>query len=609
MQIGVGIGITPFHFGGGNPILALFAAGEQGGFYDPSTMDGQFVDNLGTTPVTAAGDQVGLKMDKRLWGGRTLAQVMASQPNLVPSQDLTTWSFLNTSGNFSRTANSLHSENSLDGVYKSGIASGGSSVLGEINETKVVLSGSGTVRIVVYSGIGTTAATYGPIFLTGVPTEYKYYTPNTVSGSGGGFGIFGNGATPADCTVHSASYKDVPGNHRVQATAASRSILAREPVGGRRNLLVNTEEFNTTWAVQRCTVGVNAIAAPNGTLTADALVEDNQNGGRQFYQFFAKAGSSIQYTYSIFVKPALRTWIRLFPSTGGEVNGASQYYNLSGAGSLGSGSVAGSGFTNHGATITALPDGWYYLTLTFTTDANTAVNINAKGSTGDGLNTYQGVDGSTAFYLWGAQLELGSVATAYQRVGNTHDVTEAGKRDCWFWFYDGTDDGDATGNVDFSSVDKLFTTGGFSSFANTTAILFELGANYNTQAGSFYSVSGLNATLTGYSVASRGDASPGVNQTATFAIAIPRTKVVTGLHDISGDLTDLRLDSVSVATGTGDKGAGNFANQPLYFGRRAGSSIPFSGREYLSVIRAGIPTADQITAVERLIADRQGRTI
>lgn len=47
----------------------------------------------------------------------------------------------------------------------------------------------------------------------------------------------------------------------------------------------------------------------------------------------------------------------------------------------------------------------------------------------------------------------------------------------------------------------------------------------------------------------------------------------------------------------------------MYFGRRGGSTLPFSGREYLSVIRAGIPTADQIAAVERLIADRQGRTI
>lgn len=604
MQIGVGIGIPPFHFGGGDPVLALFTNGEQGGYYDPSSMDGQFVDNLGTTPVTAAGDQVGLKMDKRLWGGRTLAQVMASQPNLVPSQDLTTWSFLNTSGNFSRTANSLHSENSLDGVYKSGIASGGSSVLGEINETKVVLSGSGTVRIVVYSGIGTTAATYGPIFLTGVPTEYKYYTPNTVSGSGGGFGIFGNGATPADCTVHSASYKDVPGNHRVQATAASRSILAREPVGGRRNLLVNTEEFNTTWAVQRCTVGVNAIAAPNGTLTADALVEDNQNGGRQFYQFFAKASSSIQYTYSIFVKPALRTWIMLFPSTGGEVNGASQYYNLSGAGSLGSGSVAGSGFTNHGATITALPDGWYYLTLTFTTDANTAVNINAKGSTGDGLNTYQGVDGSTAFYLWGAQLELGSVATAYQRVGNTHDVTEAGKRDCWFWYYDGTDDGDATGSVDFSGTDKVFVSTGARKLSDAAQ-------------GSLIHLSGADiidlsfprsASITG------GTAIMGSAEMRAANATAPLTAVLTALYDRAGltvaDQVKLSTDGVAASTTSGSVTASsNFGARTMYFGRRGGSTLPFSGREYLSVIRAGIPIADQIAAVERLIADRQGRTI
>lgn len=46
-----------------NPIL-LFAAGEQGGWYDPSDLSTLFQDSAGTTPVTASGQPVGLILDK-----------------------------------------------------------------------------------------------------------------------------------------------------------------------------------------------------------------------------------------------------------------------------------------------------------------------------------------------------------------------------------------------------------------------------------------------------------------------------------------------------------------------------------------------------------------
>lgn len=44
--------------------LALFSDGAQGAWYDPSDLSTMFQDSGGTTPVTAAGDPVGLIMDK-----------------------------------------------------------------------------------------------------------------------------------------------------------------------------------------------------------------------------------------------------------------------------------------------------------------------------------------------------------------------------------------------------------------------------------------------------------------------------------------------------------------------------------------------------------------
>jgi hypothetical protein len=53
--------------------------------------------------------------------------------------------------------------------------------------------------------------------------------------------------------------------------------------------------------------------------------------------------------------------------------------------------------------------------------------------------------------VWGAQVETGSTATAYQRVGLTSDVTESGKRDCWGLLFDGSDDSLQTSEISFNT--------------------------------------------------------------------------------------------------------------------------------------------------------------
>ncbi|MBI1173374.1 hypothetical protein GC209_18455 [bacterium] len=57
---------------------ALFAAGEQGAWYDPSDRATLFQDNAGTTPVTAAGQSVGRVLDKS-GRGNHLVQITAAQ--------------------------------------------------------------------------------------------------------------------------------------------------------------------------------------------------------------------------------------------------------------------------------------------------------------------------------------------------------------------------------------------------------------------------------------------------------------------------------------------------------------------------------------------------
>jgi hypothetical protein len=78
MQIGLGLSLTNLR-GGFNP-SALFAAGEQGAWYDPSDITTLFQDDAGTTPVTAAGQSVGLMLDKSGRGNHATQANLAQRP-------------------------------------------------------------------------------------------------------------------------------------------------------------------------------------------------------------------------------------------------------------------------------------------------------------------------------------------------------------------------------------------------------------------------------------------------------------------------------------------------------------------------------------------------
>lgn len=61
-------------------ILALFADGKQGAWYDPSDLSTMFKDAAGTIPVTTNGDPVGRMLDKSGNGNHATQTVSASRP-------------------------------------------------------------------------------------------------------------------------------------------------------------------------------------------------------------------------------------------------------------------------------------------------------------------------------------------------------------------------------------------------------------------------------------------------------------------------------------------------------------------------------------------------
>jgi hypothetical protein len=173
--------------------------------------------------------------------------------------------------------------------------------------------------------------------------------------------------------------------------------------GARTNLCLQSEDLATTWVNTRSTETVNAIASPDGAVTADKLVEDataaNTHAIQQNFTF-----TNVVHTYSFFAKAGERNWIRgaIFDGT----TTWAAYFNLS-AGAIGT--ITGSAL----ASIQAYPNGWYRCTVT-----SAAATAAAAGSClmwlaeADNDITYDG-DGASGAYFWGAQLEAATFASSY----------------------------------------------------------------------------------------------------------------------------------------------------------------------------------------------------
>ena len=393
---------------------------------------------------------------------------------------------------------------------------------------------------------------------TGTKTGYLLAT----AGGSGVIAILG--ATAGETfSISNISVKELPGNHATQATAASRPIYGIEPFGGRRNLLTFTEQFdNAVWAVIN---GASKISAASFSLNAP---------NSRFYQgvtMAAGAAYTLQFTFSAGDEGKS---IRL------------TYYD----------SFFGWILTPD---ITIPSSG--LLTYTFT-PVNSATFAGVQGaSTQSGTTTF------TIFSGKGAQLETGSVASAYQRVTDQWNVTEAGKASVSYLAFDGTDDFLVTGTIT-PGIDKAQVFAGVRKLSDAASgMVAELSTSWASNAGTLFLHAPESSGTGAYSGGSRGAAGLQLTQRVVFNSTAPDTRVVTFTHDISGDLTVGRMDGVQQGTATGDKGTGNFLAYPLYIGRRAGTTLPFNGRIYQMLVRFGANlSAATITQTETWMNSKTG---
>lgn len=181
-----------------------------------------------------------------------------------------------------------------------------------------------------------------------------------------------------------------------------------------QNLATQPETFSHgDWLKTRCTISPNAIAAPDGTMTADKLVEDATASSTHQVSQSHNYVSAKPYTYSIIAKAAERTKIEIrFTGAAAFASNQAVTFDLTnGTAAISSGSPRyrikhiGNGF--YRCSVTAVATGTGIGTQTFRLH--------------DGAGTSYTGDNVSGLYIWAAKDNEGTAPGVYTSVSGWKD--------------------------------------------------------------------------------------------------------------------------------------------------------------------------------------------
>ena len=539
-----------------------------------------FSDRAGTTPVTAPGTVVGLRLDKSK--GLTLGSELVTNGDFASGT--TGWTVdspvtLTVSGGQAAIA---RNSGTISQFPRQAIVTAGKwyrvtfTVIARSHNVQVYLQDTAAISTFIISATGT-------------------FTVLLLAGSADSLGlrIGPTGDFAATCTIDNISVSELPGNHAVAPTDAARPIYGVEPKGGRRNLLLQTEGFDTaSWGKDSCTIAANTVLAPDGTTTADRIVSAAATAQTGVGQS-ATTQSGAAHTASYYVQANGARYVQLL--WGGSTSGNYANFDLQ--------TVTVTGGIYTAATITAAANGFYRITITSTVATTLTGSFLWLVDSGTVVRggSYTG-NGTSGIYVWGAQLELGSTASNYQRVTTAYDVTEAGVATTHYVQYDGSDDSMSTAAIDFTATDKMSVFAGVRKLSDAAmGAALGLSTNPPGTAGAIELLGPAAAAANDYRWTVRGTSTSTMNPAGFVA---PVSNVLTGIADISGDLATLRANGSVAATSASDLGTGNFGNHPIFIGRRNNATLPFNGKDYGIIIVGKAASAGEITDTETWLATR-----
>ena len=179
----------------------------------------------------------------------------------------------------------------------------------------------------------------------------------------------------------------------------SDGLIAYAP----HNLLTNSESFEeAAWQKLASTVSSNVTAAPDGTTTADKLVEDTSASAHRISSAGFTA-STIPYGFSFYAKSAGRQYAYIRGNNaGGDF--------IAGNVDLSTASVTESLFGTISAT--SIGNGWVRIVGIGTPATAGSATVEVRTSNSATYANYTG-DGTSGIFIWGAQLNQGPLQPYY----------------------------------------------------------------------------------------------------------------------------------------------------------------------------------------------------
>lgn len=171
----------------------------------------------------------------------------------------------------------------------------------------------------------------------------------------------------------------------------------------RTQLFTNPQDMSHgDWTLDRMETPTAAID-PLGGNTAWKIMPNTASNFHRIYQTKTPDGSS-QYTLSALLKAGEYGWALLTMTTEGFTNVPTCYFNLTGGTKGTPGNVDASDMVDYGG-------GWYLCSITATSDAVAATKIRVCSAEDDNDASYAG-DGTSGFYCWNPQFELGATPSS-----------------------------------------------------------------------------------------------------------------------------------------------------------------------------------------------------
>jgi hypothetical protein len=571
----------------------LFSAGEQGAWYDPSDLTTLFTDSAGTVPVTGVEQFVGLMLDK--------SKGLVLGPELVTNGDFSS----GTTGWTAEGTNTIavvggELEVTLNSALFTGAAGTAFTTVAGTTYRVTATCRRGTTGSNVIVRFGSTDITFTTTSNVTV-TQYitatgASMTPRVLTVASSGSGTF---------YVDNISVKALPGNHATQTTSAKRPKLA-----ARYNLLTYSEQFdNAAWTKQNVTVTQNAVIAPNGTLTADELINTavTNNHFTEQLTITPVAGAAYRLTWRV-KKNTVRYVVIGWNRTPTDNAGAGFDLDVSPPAVTGVGQI-GSGYAASNAAATLLNDGWVELAVTLTGPAlpqyATLVHRSTAYTSGAIYESYAGTTADKT-YIWGADLRPASQATGligptYQRVVDAATYDAAGFLP--YLQFDGIDDVMSAGDViDLGTSDLT----GFVGVQQTGTI------------GTYYAKSLLGAATGRYSFLRDAGAltslyDNGANRNATVSDSNAANRVLSQLLFRSAGTNTVQQNGVQVAAATPFTPESANWNTAYRFligayndATDTGETLYLNGRLYSSIVVLAQLSASQIGATESWVAGKTG---